>query len=36
MQLEDKELLKIQIAVMGIIPGIVALFGLLNWWQRRS
>ncbi len=36
MQLEDRELLKIQIAVMGVIPGIVALFGLLNWWQRRS
>ena len=34
--LEDKQLHSIGIAVMAIIPGIVALFGLLNWWQRRS
>ena len=36
LQLEDKQLRSIGIAVMAIIPGIVALFGLLNWSQRRS
>ncbi len=34
--LEDRQLRSIGLAVMAIIPGIVALFGLLNWWQRRS
>ena len=36
MSLEPKELRNIGLAVMAIIPGIVAFFGLLNWWQRRS
>ena len=36
LQLEDKQLRSIGIAVMAIIPGIVALLGLLNWSQRRS
>ena len=36
LSLEDAQISHIGIAVMGIIPGIVALFGLLNWWQRRS
>ncbi len=34
--LDDKQLRNISLTVMGIIPAIVALFGLLNWWQRRS
>ena len=36
LSLEDAQISHIGIGVMGIIPGIVALFGLLNWWQRRS
>ena len=36
MSLEPKDLRNIGLAVMAIIPGIVAFFGLLNWWQRRS
>ena len=36
LSLDDKQLRNIGLAVMAIIPGIVALFGLLNWWQRRS
>jgi len=36
LSLDDKQLRQIQIAVMAVIPGIVAVFGLLNWWQRRS
>lgn len=36
LSLDDKQLRNIAIAVMAIIPGIVAVFGLLNWWQRRS
>ncbi len=34
--LEDAQLRNIGIGVMGLVPGIVAVFGLLNWWQRRS
>ena len=36
LRLEDAELGQIGIFVMVLIPGIVAIFGLLNWWQRRS
>ena len=36
LSLDDKQLGHIGLAVMAIIPGIVAFFGLLNWWQRRS
>jgi hypothetical protein len=34
--LDDKQLNSIAFAVMGIVPGIVAFFGILVWWQRRS
>lgn len=34
--LDDRQLRNISLTVMGLIPGIVAFFGLLNWWQRRS
>ncbi len=34
--LDEKQMGSIAIAVMVILPGIVALFGLLTWWQRRS
>ena len=34
--LDEKQLRNIALGVMGIVPGIVALFGLLVWWQRRS
>jgi hypothetical protein len=34
--LNEKQLQSIAIAVMVIVPGIVALFGLLVWWQRRA
>ena len=36
LSLNEKQIGSIGMAVMGIIPCIVALFGLLNWWQRRS
>ena len=34
--LDDVQLRNIGVGVMVLIPGIVAIFGLLNWWQRRS
>ncbi len=36
LSLDDRQLRTISITVMGFIPGIVAFFGLLSWWQRRS
>ena len=36
LSLKDEDIGLIQIAVMGVIPGIAALFGLLVWWLRRS
>lgn len=36
LSLDDQQLRSISIVVMGIIPGIVALLGLLSWWQRRN
>jgi ABC-type uncharacterized transport system involved in gliding motility auxiliary subunit len=34
--LDEKQMRNIALGVMGVVPGIVALFGLLVWWQRRS
>jgi hypothetical protein len=34
--LDEKQMRNIAIGVMGVIPGIVALFGLVVWWQRRA
>lgn len=36
LSLNEQQLSQVAIAVMGILPGIVAFFGVLNWWQRRS
>jgi ABC-type uncharacterized transport system involved in gliding motility auxiliary subunit len=36
LSLDDRQLRNIALAVMAVIPGIVAFFGLLNWWQRRN
>ncbi len=36
LSLNEKQLSDIALAVMGILPGIVVLFGVLNWWQRRA
>ncbi len=36
LSLNEQQIASIGLTVMGIIPGIVAVFGLLNWWQRRS
>jgi len=33
---DEKQLFDLKLTLMGIIPGIVALFGLFNWWLRRS
>jgi len=33
---DEKQLSALKLTFMGIIPGIVALFGLINWWMRRS
>ncbi|MEI9892575.1 MAG: Gldg family protein [Chthoniobacter sp.] len=33
---DEKQLFDLKLTLMGIIPGIVALFGLINWWLRRS
>jgi hypothetical protein len=36
LSLNEQQLSSIAMTVMVLIPGIVAFFGLLNWWQRRS
>lgn len=33
---DEKQLRSLAIGVVGIIPAIAALFGLINWWMRRS
>lgn len=36
LSLNEKQLRDIALGVMVFLPGLVAVFGLLNWWQRRS
>ena len=36
LSLNEQQMRSIALGVMAILPGIVALFGCLNWWQRRS
>lgn len=36
LNLDEQQLGQIALAVMGIVPGIVALLGLVSWWQRRA
>ena len=36
LSLNEKQMRSIALGVMAVLPGIVALFGFLNWWQRRS
>jgi len=36
LSLSDQQVGSIALIVMGFVPGFVAIFGLLNWWQRRS
>jgi len=33
---DEKQLHSIALSVMVFIPGIVAFFGLISWWQRRN
>jgi hypothetical protein len=34
--LTEKQIGNIALTVMGLVPGLAAMFGLLNWWSRRS
>ncbi|HEX8312415.1 MAG TPA: Gldg family protein, partial [Chthoniobacteraceae bacterium] len=34
--LTEKQIGNIALTVMGLVPGIAGMFGLLNWWSRRS
>ena len=34
--LDEQQLAHIWLWVMVILPGIVAIFGVFSWWQRRS
>jgi len=36
LSLDEKQLRNLALAVMVILPGIVAFFGVINWWQRRA
>ncbi|MEA3212067.1 MAG: gliding motility-associatede transport system auxiliary component [Chthoniobacter sp.] len=36
LSLNEKQLRTIALVVMGIVPGCVAMLGLLTWWQRRT
>jgi hypothetical protein len=36
LSLDEKQLRNIALAVMALVPGIVAVLGVLNWWQRRA
>ncbi len=36
LSLNEKQLRDIALGVMVLLPGIVAFFGLMNWWQRRA
>jgi hypothetical protein len=34
--LDEAKQRKLALGVMGALPGLVALFGLISWWQRRN
>jgi ABC-type uncharacterized transport system involved in gliding motility auxiliary subunit len=36
LSLDEKQLRNLALAVMVMLPGIVAFFGVINWWQRRA
>ncbi|HEX5176705.1 MAG TPA: GldG family protein [Chthoniobacteraceae bacterium] len=36
LQLSEKQIGNIALTVMGLIPGLVALLGFAQWWQRRN
>jgi ABC-type uncharacterized transport system involved in gliding motility auxiliary subunit len=36
LQLSEKQIGNIALTVMGLIPAIVAVLGIVQWWQRRS
>jgi len=36
LELKDDDLSRIFLTVMGLIPGMAALCGVLMWWQRRK
>ena len=36
LQLSEKQIGNIALTVMGLIPAIVALLGVAQWWQRRN
>ena len=36
MSLNEEQLRDIALGVMVFLPGLVAIFGVLNWWQRRA
>jgi ABC-type uncharacterized transport system involved in gliding motility auxiliary subunit len=36
LSLNEKQMGRIALAVIGIIPSIVALLGALAWWRRRA
>jgi hypothetical protein len=36
LNLSEKQIANIALTVMGAIPGLVAILGLAQWWQRRS
>lgn len=36
LNLNEEQLRQIALGVMVLLPGIVAFFGFLNWWQRRA
>lgn len=36
LSLDERQLREIAMAVMVVLPGIVAFCGFLNWWQRRT
>jgi len=36
LSLDEAKLRKLALGVMGALPGLVALFGVISWWQRRN
>jgi hypothetical protein len=36
LRLDEKQLGNIALTIMGLIPGLVAIIGIANWWSRRS
>jgi hypothetical protein len=34
--LTEKQIGSIALTVMGIVPGLIAVLGIVNWWSRRS